>query len=79
MMMETKQDLLDALSETGLDSELVSDVMEASSLHGLTCASISQLSPERAAELLFLTTEEVSSLISICKAKTAAAGEFEVR
>ncbi|MEW5296898.1 MAG: hypothetical protein WDW36_000145 [Sanguina aurantia] len=51
--------------------------MEASSLHGLTCASISQLSPERAAELLFLTTEEVSSLISICKAKTAAAGTRE--
>lgn len=73
-MDSIKQDLLEALSEAGLDSELVSDVMEASLLHGLTVASISNLTPERAAELLFLTTEEVATLIAICKAKSGVAG-----
>lgn len=77
-MEAIKQDLLEALSEAGLDSELVSDVMEASLLHGLTCASISNLTPDRAAELLFLTTEEVATLIAICKAKSGMAGMASV-
>lgn len=74
-MDSINQDLLEALSEAGLDSELVSDVMEACLLHGLTVASISNLTPERAAELLFLTTEEVATLIAICKAKSGVAGK----
>ena len=65
-------EFLRACLEAAIDErELIDDILEACALSGVHAGGLAVLSPEEAAERLYLTEGEAAALLNVCKQAVA--------